>query len=144
MRAWATWQFNDPQDVSYVTMGLALWTWAELSSGIILSCLPTTPRFFRHISPKINSMVSDALKFDTRSRDATASRWRSTSNNDISRVPGAQDPYGGSARPKGPYISLDDIQPSSQDKIDKRAHIVAAGPATKRDDFERAYEHASA
>ena len=32
---------------------MALWTWAELSIGIIVGCLPTLPRFSQHIGTKI-------------------------------------------------------------------------------------------
>ena len=33
---------------------MGLWTWAELSIGIIVGCLPTLPRFVQHIGTKIN------------------------------------------------------------------------------------------
>ena len=35
-------------------MPMGLWTWAELSIGIIVGCLPTLPRFIQHIGPKIH------------------------------------------------------------------------------------------
>lgn len=32
---------------------MGLWTWAELSTGIIVGCLPALPKFFQHVGPKI-------------------------------------------------------------------------------------------
>ncbi|KAL9636600.1 MAG: hypothetical protein Q9204_002196 [Flavoplaca sp. TL-2023a] len=32
---------------------MGLWTWAELTAGILVSCLPIAPRFFQHIGPKV-------------------------------------------------------------------------------------------
>lgn len=32
---------------------MGLWTWAELTTGILVSCLPVVPRFFQHVGPKL-------------------------------------------------------------------------------------------
>lgn len=36
---------------------MGLWAWAELSTGIIVGCLPTLPKFFQHIGPKIHRSI---------------------------------------------------------------------------------------
>ncbi|MCJ1251879.1 hypothetical protein MMC30_009117 [Trapelia coarctata] len=45
-------------DVSYWQYEILLWTMAEITTGIICSCLPTLPALFRHCVPKVESLVS--------------------------------------------------------------------------------------
>ncbi|KAL8658300.1 MAG: hypothetical protein Q9226_001116 [Calogaya cf. arnoldii] len=44
---------SETGDVSYKLIIMGLWTWAELTAGILVSCLPVVPRFFQHIGPKV-------------------------------------------------------------------------------------------
>lgn len=37
---------------------MGFWTWAEVTIGIIVSCLPVMPRFFRHCAPKASKLIS--------------------------------------------------------------------------------------
>ncbi|KAL8954000.1 MAG: hypothetical protein Q9222_000161 [Ikaeria aurantiellina] len=34
---------------------MTFWTYAEISIGTIVSCLPVLPKFFRHIAPKLQN-----------------------------------------------------------------------------------------
>ena len=53
MRTYYTWRVVESQDTNWDLLPMALWTWAELSIGIIVGCLPTLPRFIQHIGTKI-------------------------------------------------------------------------------------------
>lgn len=48
-----TWQTVETLDTSWDLIFMGLWTWAELSTGIIVGCLPALPKFFQHVGPKI-------------------------------------------------------------------------------------------
>lgn len=41
---------------------MGLWTYAELSTGIVISCLPVIPRFFQHIGPRVSSTLALRIK----------------------------------------------------------------------------------
>ncbi|CAD6591223.1 MAG: hypothetical protein ASARMPREDX12_005038 [Alectoria sarmentosa] len=45
-------------DKTYYLFPVALWTIAEIASGIVCGCLITMPHFFRHFAPKIVSKLS--------------------------------------------------------------------------------------
>ncbi|CAF9914643.1 hypothetical protein IMSHALPRED_001968 [Imshaugia aleurites] len=45
-------------DKTYYLFPVALWTIAEIASGIVCGCLITMPHFFRHFAPKIASKLS--------------------------------------------------------------------------------------
>ena len=53
LRTCYIWQVFNPYDVSWELAPVALWTWVELSIGIIVGCLPSLPKFFQYIGPKI-------------------------------------------------------------------------------------------
>ncbi|CAF9941272.1 MAG: hypothetical protein ALECFALPRED_009049 [Alectoria fallacina] len=43
-------------DATYALFGISLWTQAEITTGVICSCLPTLPALYRHYAPKNSSM----------------------------------------------------------------------------------------
>ena len=45
-------------DKTYHIMQMCLWNYAELATGVFISCLPVIPKFFQHVGPKILAMVS--------------------------------------------------------------------------------------
>ena len=47
---------------------MGFWTYAEMTIGLVVSCLPVMPRFFHHIGPKFSKVCSFRLM---RSRDIT-------------------------------------------------------------------------
>ena len=53
LRTYYTWQTVEARDTSWELLPMGYWTWTELSIGIIVGCLPTMPKFFQHIGPKI-------------------------------------------------------------------------------------------
>lgn len=48
-------KFSTTDDVTFQLTPVALWTLAEITSGIVAGCLPVLPAFFRHFRPKITS-----------------------------------------------------------------------------------------
>ena len=54
LRTYHTWRALEHYDKSWNLGFLELWSWAELSIGIIVGCLPSLPKFFRHVGPKFH------------------------------------------------------------------------------------------
>ena len=52
-------------DISWNIAIMGLWTWAEMSVGVLVCCLPVTPRFFSFVNPKFQSMVTSLLRTTT-------------------------------------------------------------------------------
>ena len=61
-RVYYSWKFRGSPDISYNVTGLGLWTWAEIATGLIVSCLPVLPKFFQHISPKLHRLPTFGWK----------------------------------------------------------------------------------
>ncbi len=53
VRTYYSWKIIHSQDVTYDLFQMGLWNYAEISIGIMVSCLPVSPRFFQFIGPKI-------------------------------------------------------------------------------------------
>ena len=135
-------------DVSYYMVPMGLWTIAEVSIGIIVSCLPVLPKFFQHVGPKVYKTFSFGSKSGTASEQkpkfrATISRlkthstWehplaRSGGKNDVSNT--WIDSYSVDAQPNGEYITLDD-QPTDRRILDGTSTEMLS---TRRDDLEQA------
>lgn len=58
IRTYYTWKIIHSQDVTYDMCRMCLWNSAEISIGIIVCCLPVSPRFFQFIGPKIYGTFS--------------------------------------------------------------------------------------
>ena len=48
-------------DQSYFIAIMSLWGWAEVSAGIAVSCMPTMPRFMRHLRSNVYELKSRIL-----------------------------------------------------------------------------------
>ena len=53
-------------DASYEVMFMGLWTWAEITTGIIISCLPITPKFFQNAGPKLRRVFPSSTRLSFR------------------------------------------------------------------------------
>ena len=62
LRTYYTWKVVTEPDVSYNIVVMGLWTLAEVATGVIVSCLPVLPRFFRDIGPKVYRAFSIGSK----------------------------------------------------------------------------------
>ena len=60
---------------------MGLWTWAEMSIGVLIACLPVTPKFVSFVGPKIQSIFSSIRK--TRS-SGTSGTYTLRNSDDLS------------------------------------------------------------
>ena len=67
MRTYYSYQVRTSLDKSYNLELMGLWCWAELAIGIIVGCLPVTPKFFRHVGPKVFNVFAFISKSDVQS-----------------------------------------------------------------------------
>ncbi len=42
---------------------MGFWSYAELATGVIISCLPVIPKFFQHVGPRISATIFSQAKF---------------------------------------------------------------------------------
>ncbi|ERF70422.1 hypothetical protein EPUS_04700 [Endocarpon pusillum Z07020] len=52
MRTYYTWKVLKSPDVSYNVIIMGYWTIAEITTGIVVSCLPVMPKLFHHYTSK--------------------------------------------------------------------------------------------
>ena len=58
LRTYYTWKIVQSPDISYNMVPMGMWTYAELSTGIVISCLPVIPKFFQHIGPQLSRALT--------------------------------------------------------------------------------------
>lgn len=73
-RTYYTWKVVKEQDISYNILMMGLWTLAEVATGVIVSCLPILPRFFRYAGPKLYRAFSVGSKSSSCSGSASTER----------------------------------------------------------------------
>lgn len=143
LRSYYTWRVVETRDTSWELLFMGLWTWAELSTGIIVGCLPALPRFFQHIGPKI-------YQSRTRSGRESSAAPDTPNGNVLAKVkrPFAKygagpsvfdswnDPYSTNAQLHDEYLSLDGIDVSLSQGFSEPAGYSGQGIATARNDLE--------
>ncbi|MCJ1458495.1 hypothetical protein MMC28_008868, partial [Mycoblastus sanguinarius] len=77
------------RDPNYDLVPVALWTIAEIASGILCGCLPVLPQFFRHFLPKIASKISTFRQ--TKSPSHISKKYGSSAH--TGKTASWQDPY---------------------------------------------------
>ena len=93
-------------DITYYGWLMGLWTWAEMTSGFLVACLPVTPKFAQSLSQtKLLSRTSSLLK-SFRSRSNTSSAGEASNTTNLSAGI-SSDSRNRSGR-KGQYQTLDD------------------------------------
>ena len=55
-------------DITYHMVQMGLCTFAELATGVIISCLPVIPKFFQHVYPRISASISNQARFPAHCR----------------------------------------------------------------------------
>ena len=126
-------------------MILGLWTGAELTSGIIVSCLPVTPRFFRYLSPKVHGIFYYNFSLGSKSRVTTGSKSESPRNqnqsNKVERglveIEG-KTLYNNRTHRKGEYMTLSELDtaPMANETISGRLPALNDGGLMRGDDLE--------
>lgn len=152
LRTYYTWKIVRSPDITYNMIIMGLWAYAEITIGIIVSCLPVFPKFFKHVGPKIYGTFSLGSLSGTLLRH----KLRSTQNTDKTNTSSGirqpfprrggensipktwNDSYHSKAELKGEYITLDeyDIHQSTSAAMNGLTPTLADGPATKREDLE--------
>ena len=153
LRTYYIWETIKSPDYSYNLFSVGVWSNAEIAIGIIVSCLPVFPKFFRHIGPKIHAT------FTIESLSGTLYRhkmWYTGNNTDKTHSSfgngrpsfkrsghkSIQRTWNGSnhskAELKGQFIALDEsemLQPKFS-ALGGFTPTLANGPATIRGDLE--------
>ena len=58
VRTYYTFKVFQSPDESYNIIIMGVWTWAEMTVGTVICCLPVMPRFLQHCRSKINGASS--------------------------------------------------------------------------------------
>ena len=130
-----------------------MWTYAELSTGIVISCLPVIPEFFQHVGPKLSSALTMRSKTTKHSGNESASGTPSDKvRPEKFKLPSFKPPfssvvsntekdtdhdlYSQESLPKGEYVMLHEETALPSREL---SQMPAARLATTRDDLERGY-----
>ena len=112
----------ETDDTSWELVPMGHWTWAELSIGIIVGCLPSMPKFFQHFGHKVHQSIHGAAS----EREASSSTDTPPKGNVFARAKGSFAKYGvtisvsrvpnyDSYRPRpqlhDEYLTLDEFDP---------------------------------
>ena len=157
LRTYYTWKIVQSPDISYNMVPMGMWTYAELSTGIVISCLPVIPKFFQQVGPKLSSALT------LRSKSAKDSGSESTSAAPSDKVPAEKlklpsfkhtlaavaprtqkdhdlETYDQETLPKEEYVQLDEETAlPRRDATRELIEMAAANLATTRDELERGY-----
>ena len=148
LRTYYAWQIVKSPDVTYNMLFMGLWAYAEISIGIIVSCLPVFPKFLKHINLKVFSVGSlsetglrHKLPFigNTDKTNASPGSGRPYGKpNGASNVPKMwNQSYQPESELKGAYITInDDMQQTKSAATNGLTPTLAAGSATKREEIE--------
>ena len=149
MRTYYIWQIPESPDTSYQFGVFGLWSDAELSVGIIISCFPVMPKFFQHVRPKVyeafsfRSKPTDALGQDPERRSKTPRAGTLIQKKNPfakykagpSILETRDDPY---TQPHGEYYTLNESEPSQRQGATTFDPIRGSfpGTSTRREDLE--------
>ncbi len=123
-----------------------------MTTGIVVSCLPVTPKFFQHFGSKVYGTFSHGSKSsfklgrdfrptDIKKKIGLCARLKRPFNkysSGESRSGTISDPSNDQSQPKREYITLNEvgIAASQSDTINGRSQLSAQGRPTRRDDLE--------
>ena len=148
LRTYYTWRVVESHDINWELLPMALSTWAELSIGIIVGCLPTLPKFIQHIGTKFNSKLSgsgtgraaSAVALPQKA-DVLVSVRRQFGKYGVGRS--ITDSLNDSGTPRAQhreYLVLDEFgtTPPQEDSLDMQTGWPGLDIATAREDLEYA------
>lgn len=127
-------------DISYNVIVIGLWSWAEMTTGVIISCLPAMPRFFQHVGPKVYSafygepILPSGSKSDPRSTQGQTKNFQRA----LSKPKGS-DIYSSQNHRKDEYVALSelDMAPLREDRTSDWLPTQNNGIVTSRDELEK-------
>ena len=83
LRTYYTWKIVQSPDISYNMVPMGMWTYAELSTGIVISCLPVIPKFFQYIGPQLSRALTSRHHKMTKESDNSESSASGKSSDPI-------------------------------------------------------------
>ena len=151
LRTYYTWRIVQSPDVSYYMIPMGLWTYAEISTGVFISCVPVMPRFFQHVVPKMTRAMTTRSIFTkssagrsvdephlaaapkhTRSLPTNSAFWtRSSTSGDV------YDSH--PSRPEEYVVLHDDVSGTPASRFQELQHLPEANFARTRHDLEGAH-----
>ena len=151
LRTYYTWRVVASHDTSWELLPMELWTWAELSIGIIVGCLPALPKFFRHIGTKIHLKLrgsgterAASVAAHPPKANFLASVKRPFGKYGVGRsvTDSWNDPYIPRSQHREEYVVLDefDATPLQEEPLNAPTEWPGHGIATIRRDLENAQE----
>ena len=152
MRTYYTWQTVEARDTSWELLPMGYWTWTELSIGIIVGCLPTMPKFFQHIGPKIRRRSAgpgpeygSSADVDTPKVNVLARFQKPFAKYGVglSVSNSRNDSYTTRAEPRCEYLTHTEVDPSPRQgsSFSVSTEHSSKGVATIRDDLEYGPNH---
>ena len=147
LRTYYTWQTVEALDTSWELLPMGYWTWTELSIGIIVGCLPTMPKFFQHIGPKLCRRVlgtapehGSSAEADTPNGHVLARFQRPFAKYGVglSVYEERNESYITCKQPRSEYVVLDEVDTSSRKGSGSSGETEYQGKAiaTVREDVE--------
>lgn len=79
VRAYYTWYLIGSTDISWNSVGMGIWAALEMSFGVVVVCLPVSPRFYKHLRERSNALLT-SWKL-SRSQDTDRSKGSSSTTN---------------------------------------------------------------
>ena len=134
--------------MSYYFLVMGLWGLAEMAAGIIVSCLPITPKFFQYLGPKGYGVVSNVLSSRSKLRlmagSKSSSQHKDNQTNSVERVldkTQGKEVYINQAHRKGEYMTLTELDdaPTKSNTTTDWLPTSNEGVLTKRDDLESGF-----
>lgn len=127
MRVYTTWTLVQSSDVSYNAVVMGLWTIAGIYMGIIVSCLPVLPRFFRVFGPRVyknfpfiskmgSRIESEPGRMGLTNERVVSSKFKQHSGKQSAGVSISEEwgiPYSQRIGNEGKYHSLGELDPAS-------------------------------
>ena len=106
-------------DFSYDVAIMGLWSWAEVTSGVLISCFPVMLRFFQHFWPQVCIFFSSHTESHVKANSsfhliAMGSLFRKTNRSFGGSNRGDDPCHELDARPK--YIALGDVAGADTEK----------------------------
>ena len=139
-RTYYTWKIIRSPDISYNIFRMGLWTAAEMTTGILVSCLPVLPRFFQRYDLHIISTLSygsKAIKSLGRHNESGAATHATFADASAASKTVVGD-HDSQLDGMGKYLSLDGFELSSmgRNSLIDRPDLSYQAHATKREDLE--------
>lgn len=151
VRTYYSFQVPKSSDRTYNLELMGLWSWAELTIGIIVGCLPVLPKFIRHICSKVSRNFSSTSKDGVSAAHGLINSNEPPKANAFTKIQrpftnhvgssiskSSTDTYSPQARLHGEYLTSDNYDSLSLSAITthKPTHPLSVVIATRRDDLE--------